>query len=240
MLANNIICSKKKAALCVEEFSDDLNFCNLQQQQKIAYSQWDLYEDEFARMTNEHEKQQRGWNGLERWMASQPHHIRNLGPHDSSYTTHTTTDNMSEKTIEIEMAMPMASEHVPLGRMRGDTLESAQFLTRSNRQPGLDVVPSYMAPTKSAKAKVRSQGPESTKQRYSSANQWNTSTRRGTVFGLGNGDSSSSGGGTAGYQVMKSPSPKNNILHHGQAKWMASYSPDSSGGDERVHHGWRH
>ncbi|KAL8095729.1 protein IQ-DOMAIN 21-like [Apium graveolens] len=208
------------------------------QQQKIAYSHWDLYEDEFAKMINEHDKQQWGWNWLERWMASQPHHIRNLGPHDNSYTTHTTTDNMSEKTIEIEMAMPMASEHVPVGRMRGDTPESAQFFTRSNRQPRLDAVPSYMAPTKSAKAKERSQGLESVKPRYSSANQWNTSTRRGPVFGLGNGDSSSSGGGAAGYQVLKSP--KSNVLHHGQAKWMANYSPESSGGDERVHYGWRH
>ncbi|KAK1366451.1 Protein IQ-DOMAIN like [Heracleum sosnowskyi] len=218
----------------------DLAYAFAFQQQKIAYSHWDLNGDEFAQMTNEHDKQQWGWNWLERWMASQPRHIRNLGPYDSSYTTLTTTDNMSEKTIEIEMAMPMASEHVPMGRIRRDTLESAQYSTRPNRQPGLDAVPSYMAPTKSAKAKVRSQDPVSTRPRNSSANQWNTSTRRGPIFGLGNGDSSSSGGGTAGYQVMKSPSPKNNILHHGQAKWMAGYSPDSSGGDERVHHSWRH
>ncbi|WOH06663.1 hypothetical protein DCAR_0626091 [Daucus carota subsp. sativus] len=208
------------------------------QQQKIAHSHWDLHGDEFAQLSNEHDKQQWGWNWLERWMASQPGHLGNLGPHDSSYTTLTTTDNMSEKTVEIEMAMPMASEHVPMGRLRGNTLELAQFSTRPNRQSGLDVVPSYMAPTESAKAKVRSQGPMTTKPRNSSANQWNTSTGRGPIFGLGNADSSSSGGGTAGYQVLKSP--KSSLLQHGQAKWMTGYSPDSSGGDERFSHGWRH
>lgn len=188
-------------------------------------------------MSNEHEKQQWGWNWLDHRMVSQPHHIRNLGPNDTSYTTLTTTDNMSEKTLEIEMAMPMASEHVPMGRLRG---ESARYSTRPNGQFGLDSVPSYMAPTKSAKAKVKSQGSVSTKPRNSSVSQWKTSTRRSPVFGLGNGDSPSSGGGTARYQIPKSPTPKSSALKHGQAKWMASYSPNSSEGDERVYHGWRH
>lgn len=164
-------------------------------------------------------------------MASQPHHMRNVGPHDSSYTTLKTTDNMSEKTVEMDMAMPMGSEYVPMGRrLSGDALEPARYSTRQNRQTGSDSVPSYMAPTKSAKAKVRSQGPVLAKPRNSSASSWNPSTKRGPV---GNGDSSSSGGGTATYQVQMTPSPKSNGLHHGQPKWMAGYSPDSSGCDER-------
>lgn len=136
---------------------------------------------------------------------------------------------MSEKTVEMDMAMPM-------GLSVDSTLDPARYSTRQNRQPGSDSVPSYMAPTKSAKAKVRNQGPVSVKPRNSSVSSWNASTKRGPV---GNGDSSSSGGGTAAYQVQMTPSPKNNGLHHAHPKWMAGYSPDSSGGDERGH-GWRH
>ncbi|XP_074380618.1 protein IQ-DOMAIN 21-like [Apium graveolens] len=209
-----------------------------QQQQQNEYLHSDLKGDEFAQLSNDLEKQQWGWNWLERWMASQPHHMRNVGPHDNSNTTLKTTDTMSEKTVEMDMAMPLGSDYVPVARrLSGDALEPARYLTRQTRQSGSDSVPSYMAPTKSAKAKVRSQGPVSAKPRNSSASSWNPSTKRGPA---GNGDSSSSGGGTAAYQIqMMTPSPKNNGLHHGQPKWMAGYSPDSSGGDERGH-AWRH
>ncbi|KAL1822292.1 hypothetical protein ACET3Z_009070 [Daucus carota] len=206
------------------------------QQQQNEYLHSDLKGDEFAQWSSEHEKQQWGWNWLERWMASQPHHMRN-GPHDSSYMTLKTTDSMSEKTVEMDMAIPLGSEFVPMGRrLSGDSLEPARYSTRHNQHSGSDSVPSYMAPTKSAKAKVRSQGPVSAKPRNSSVSSWNPSTKRGPA---GNGDSSSSGGGTVSYQVQMTPSPKSNALHQGQPKWMAGYSPDSSGGDERGHL-WRH
>lgn len=192
------------------------------QQQQSEFLHSDPNGEDAEYYANEHEKPEWGWNWLEHWMASQPYHTRNLVPRDSSYTQ--LVDNMSEKTVEMDLVMP-------------ENATNAQYPTRPHpHYSGFDGVPSYMAPTKSAKAKVRSQSSGSGKQRGPSVNQWNPSTKRGPVVGLGNGDSSSSGGGTITYQVPKSPSPKSNGFH-GQAKWMGGYSPDSSGGDEG--HGWR-
>uniref|UniRef100_A0A5B6YH45 DUF4005 domain-containing protein n=1 Tax=Davidia involucrata TaxID=16924 RepID=A0A5B6YH45_DAVIN len=193
---------------------------------------------------NDREKPpQWGWNWLDRWMASQPYHARNLGPRDSSYVTLTTTDDMSEKTVEMDLVAQMGSENINTGRRSGDPIESGPYPTRQQRYAGLDSVPSYMAPTQSAKAKVRSQGPQ--RQRAPSVvGQWNPSTKRGAIIGSGC-DSSSSGGGTASYQAPRSPSPKGNGPRV-QPKWIGGYSPDSSGCDDRAlplglgGNGWRH
>lgn len=123
---------------------------------------------------------------------------------------------MSEKTAEMDLDMALGSGNVTTGRVSENTVESAQYPTRPHRHSGSD----YMAPTKSAKAKVRSQCSGWSKQRVPSINQWNPSTKRGTVIGLSNGEWSSSGGGTATCQALKSPSPTGNGFH-GQAKWMA-------------------
>ncbi|PIN27120.1 hypothetical protein CDL12_00119 [Handroanthus impetiginosus] len=166
-----------------------------------------------------------GWNWLERWMASQPHHRRHLVARE------TTTDDMSEKTVE----MDLGSENYNVGRLNGDYIESSPYRSRPSGGLGSDDTPSYMAPTKSAKAKVRVQGP--IKPGSPPRVQWNSSTKRGNSAGLG-GDSSSSGGGTTYYQAPKSPNPKDN--GRGPGKWM--YSPESS--EERAlasgPHGWRH
>lgn len=218
-----------------------LKFCHLQQQKQSEFLHSDPNRDDAEYYANEHEQPQWGWNWLEHWMASQPYHNRNLGPHDSSYMA--LIDNLSEKTVEMDLVRPVGSENVTHNRLSmEDTVESVQYPTRSHRQSGSDGLPSYMAPTKSAKAKVRTQGSAMTaKPRGPPVNQWNPSTKRGPVVGLGYGDSSSSGGGTTAYQGLKSPSPKGNGFH-GQAKWMGGYSPDSSGGDDRAMggHGWRH
>ncbi|GMJ00527.1 IQ-domain 21 [Hibiscus trionum] len=136
---------------------------------------------------NDREKQW-DWNWLEHWMPSQPYHARQLGLQEGSYMTQPTTtitDNMSEKTVEMDVVTAM------------DSSSYSTQLQPSN-------VPSYMAPTQSAKAKVRSQG--AAKQHGGPyVPQWNPSTKKSPGCA-----SSSSGGGTIVYQATMSPGPKNN------------------------------
>ncbi|XP_065880176.1 protein IQ-DOMAIN 21 isoform X2 [Euphorbia lathyris] len=154
-----------------------------------------------------------GWNWLERWMSSQPYH------NQPSYMTLTTTidDTLSEKTVEMDVTTPP-----PPGINE----------TKHHRQSSLNShFPSYMAPTQSAKAKVRADG--TTRQRGAYVPQWNSSTRKGIGC-----DSSSSGGGTVSYQLTpKSPSPSPN--HNGNPSIHSKRSP-GGGADGHGHgHGWR-
>ncbi|KAL6508309.1 hypothetical protein OROHE_021851 [Orobanche hederae] len=102
---------------------------------------------------------------------------------------------MRDKTIEMDIVMPLGSKDVNIGRRSGDYFESRPFNTsRQIRRLCLDDIPSYMAPTQSAKAKVRGQGP--IKHHSPPRAQWNSTTKReGNVVGLGY-ESSSPGGGT--------------------------------------------
>ncbi|KAL7618940.1 hypothetical protein Lser_V15G03549 [Lactuca serriola] len=179
---------------------------------------------------NDHEKQQWGWNWLESWMASQPYQGHPIGPHDGSHLTQPTSDNISVKTVEMDLVTPVSSEYITTGRLSGETVESAQH-SQSRRQSGSDMVPSYMAPTQSAKAKVRAQN---------SGKNKGQANKKGLAF-----DTSSSGGI---FQAPRSPSP--NLKGYGngangvraQSKWSTGYSPDSSGGDDGSmgRYGWRH
>ncbi|XWS50346.1 hypothetical protein CRYUN_Cryun12cG0080200 [Craigia yunnanensis] len=166
---------------------------------------------------NEHEKAQWGWNWLEHWMSSQPYHARQLGLQEGSYMTlptttktNSTTDNMSEKTVEMDVVTPM---------------DSSPYSTQQQPQSGSNNVPSFMAPTQSAKAKVRSQG-QVKQQRGPYVPQWNPSTKK--VSGC---DSSSSGGGTTIFQATGSPGPKNNGARV-PSRRLGGCSPDASGGGE--------
>lgn len=153
------------------------------------------------------EKAQWGWNWLERWMASQQYHARRLGLHEGSYAM-LGTEDVSEKTVEMDIATPPGSDNLNMGRLSRDTDESIPYPyphpNRKQRQASSENVPSYMAPTQSAKAKVRSQGRQSTLAGLGP--QWNPSTRRGSILGSGC-DSSSSGGGTSGFPAPRSPIP---------------------------------
>ncbi|KAL7230016.1 hypothetical protein ACSBR2_008544 [Camellia fascicularis] len=209
-------------------------FSYQQQQQQQQLLQSGLNGNDSGFYANEREKAQWGWNWLEHWMASQPYHARNLGPRESSYMTLTTTDDNSEKTVEMDLVAPLGSENINMGRISGDPIESGQYPNRQQRNLGLDSVPSYMAPTQSAKAKVRSQA-SAGRQHNPPVAQWNPSTKRGTTVGSGC-DSSSSGGGMAHYHVARSLSPKNDGLRV-QGKWIAGYSPDSSGDERALHLG---
>ncbi|XP_047969202.1 protein IQ-DOMAIN 21-like isoform X2 [Salvia hispanica] len=106
------------------------------------------------------------------------------------------------------------------GWMDDDSIEMGRI---ESQRPAMDNVPSYMAPTQSAKAKVRTQGP--TKQPGPLGNTWNYSTKR-----VGGYDSSSSGGGTP-YQPQRSPNPKD-------GKCLCS--PESSTEGKSFSSGWRH
>ncbi|KAL3653640.1 hypothetical protein CASFOL_003321 [Castilleja foliolosa] len=199
-----------------------------QQQQMLHRDTNDQNDELYA---HEADKAQWGWNWLERWMAAQPHHHRHAAVREN------TTDSMSERTVEMDLVMPLGSENISMGRLSGDYIDSSPYSSQQRRRSGLDDVPSYMAPTQSAKAKVQNQGP--VKQRSPPAAKWNSSTKRGSVVGLGY-ESSSSGGGTTTYQAPRSPNPKDN--NRGLPKWM--YSPESNSEDRALpsvaHHGWRH
>ncbi|PKI64169.1 protein IQ-DOMAIN 1 isoform X2 [Punica granatum] len=193
---------------------------------------------------NEQEKAQWGWNWLERWMSSQPHHVRQSASRGISYvaipttvtatTTATTADDVSEKTVEIDT--PTTDNTSPYAPGRHHRQKSGSNSGGS--------VPSYMAPTQSAKAKVRGQGATPKQQRSPSGPQWNSSTRRGSSFSGPGFDSSSSGTmSSSTYQAPRSPSPKVNGPHRRAA---ANYGPEPIYMDEwmlpAVGHSptWRH
>lgn len=192
-------------------------FINMEQQQQHQFLQLDSNIEEVGFYGNEHRKSQWGWSWLERWMASQPYHNRQNGdgPRD---------DIMSDKNVEMDLLTPSGPENVTMGRLSADTTESFQRQAQMQRHPG------YMAPTQSAKAKVRTQG--LSKHRGASVAQWNPSTKMGAGT-----DSSSSGGGTLSYQAPRTPSPQNNGVH-GPTRWIVGRSPDSNASHDRGR-GWR-
>lgn len=170
-----------------------------------------------------------GWNMLEHWMAAQPCYPRH------KLERGTTIDDMSEKTVEMDCVTQLGLENINMGQSMGDSVESSPYTARQPRRLSSGDVPSYMAPTQSAKARIRNQG--LVKQRSPPTAQWNSSTRTGNGFGLGY-ETSSSGGGTT-YQAPKSPNPKDNNTH-GPGKWI--HSPESSSEERALvsaMHGWR-
>ncbi|XLR28457.1 hypothetical protein S83_056357 [Arachis hypogaea] len=201
---------------------------NSQQQPHNQYMQTAPNSDDMGTYyPNEREKAQWGWNWLERWMSSQPHNVKHLSPRETPYmnlasTTSTTTDNMSEKTVEMDkIATPGPSNNLNMGPMNQDFVDQSPILSRQHQRPPSPSRPSYMAPTQSAKAKVRDQGPS--KPRASPGPQWNSSTKGGSV--TGSGCDSSSSGGTTSYQYTRSPSPKINGFRP-QSRRIVSSNPD--------------
>ncbi|GAB4826211.1 hypothetical protein Ancab_009076 [Ancistrocladus abbreviatus] len=209
------------------------------QQQQYQLLHPDPPIDDTILFANNNEKPQWGWNWLEHWMTAQPYHVHNAGSRESSYLPLTNTDELSERTVEMDMATPINGRVNSMSRPVKEATDFVACTNRQHKQTAFDGgVPSYMAPTQSAKAKVRPLG--SPKQRTLSMSQWNTPTKKGSPLGSGC-DSSSSGGGTTTFKFARSPSPKTNNV---QARKSAGYSPDSSGSsDQMLHlgsHGWRY
>ncbi|XP_052887451.1 protein IQ-DOMAIN 21-like isoform X2 [Gossypium arboreum] len=163
---------------------------------------------------NEREKAQWGWNWLECWMSSQPYPARQLGLQEGAYMAlpraTTTTDNMSEKTVEMDVVTP---------------IKSGSYLTQQQLQSDSSSVPSYMVTTQSAKAKVRSQG-SAKQQRGPYVPEWNSSTKKASGC-----DSSTSGGGPTIYQAPRSPGPKSNGARV-PSRRLRGCSPDAGAGGE--------
>ncbi|KAI3409132.1 DUF4005 domain-containing protein [Psidium guajava] len=192
----------------------------------------------------EREQAQWGWNWLERWMAAQPYNVQQSGVPDHPYmalptitNTTTATNDLSEKTVEMDMVTP---ENMNLGFLGRESGDASPTSARHQRQSSSNNVPSYMAPTQSAKAKVRGQGPG--KQRSPLGPQWNPSTKKGQSPEWGC-DSSSSGGGTTTYQAPRSPIVKVKG-QHGQARRIGGFSPEHMGTDDwtlpAIGRTWRH
>ncbi|XP_023541272.1 protein IQ-DOMAIN 1-like [Cucurbita pepo subsp. pepo] len=153
-------------------------------------------------------------NWLQHWMCSHPYHVPHSNARESyiAPTTATTaTDDMSEKTIEMD---PIA-----LAQLNLDSIELGSYSTRQERVS--KNVPSYMAPTQSTKAKVRSSQGSIKHQRP----KCKMSMTKRSVFGLGC-DSSSSGGGT---QMSRSPMKNGTRLSPIQ---MVGCSPEYTAGGE--------
>ncbi|XP_010541755.1 PREDICTED: uncharacterized protein LOC104815133 [Tarenaya hassleriana] len=151
------------------------------------------------------DRAQWAWNWLDHWMSSQSYTGRNLGPvpynpppypnFSAASATTIPTDNVSEKTVEMDVMTPAS--------FKGDIMDMVdpEFMyLGSNQQAQYHRkspvhVPSYMAQTVSAKAKVRGHTPSSKPQHVP---HWNLSTKAGSGC-----DSSSSG-----YTIPRSPNPK--------------------------------
>ncbi|GAB4858493.1 hypothetical protein Ancab_009969, partial [Ancistrocladus abbreviatus] len=195
-----------------------------QQQQQQQYQLWHPdppIDDKLY--ANKNENSQWGWNWLEYWMVAQPYHIHTRGPSDSSHFIFTSTDDMSERTVEMDIATPPNALVSSMSRSPSVLADLAAYKNRQHKQTTTfnGGIPSYMALTQSAKAKVSPQ--RSTKQQTLSISQWTTSTKRGSPLGPGC-VSSSSGSGTESCRFTTSPSPKPNSVHV-QARKTTGYSP---------------
>ncbi|KAL9672419.1 hypothetical protein QQ045_028669 [Rhodiola kirilowii] len=211
----------------------------MKKERALAYAY--AYQGGEVQYMNEEDKAQWGWNWLEHWMASQPY--QSVPAEGSHAALAATTDDMSDKTVEMEMLTPAGSKAV----YTIDPFESDPTLyvtKRSSNNFNANVsVPSYMAPTQSAKAKARyqSQGHRGSSSPSPQGSKWNPSCTRKSVDARMGCDSSSSGGGTtttttAGpYLPQRSPSPKAfNVTHCSKVRKYGSYSPDSTSyGDHR-------
>ncbi|MED6139256.1 hypothetical protein PIB30_082088 [Stylosanthes scabra] len=205
-------------------------FNSQQEQPQKQYMQTASNSDDMGTYyPNEREKNQWGWNWLERWMSSQPHNVKHVGSRDTRDTPYlnlastTSTDNMSEKTVEMDkVATPGPSSNINMGLTNQDFVDQSPVSSRQYQRPPSPSRPSYMSPTQSAKAKVRDQGP--IKPRASPGPQWNSSTKGVSV--TGSGCDSSSSGGTTSYQYTRSPSPKING-YRPQSRRIINSNPDS-------------
>ncbi|GMY07540.1 protein IQ-DOMAIN 21 [Fagus crenata] len=109
------------------------------QQEQHQLFQLDHNGNDVGPYANEREKAQWGWNWLERWMSSQPHHARQMGHNETSYMTlpntanTATTDEMSEKTVEMDIIAHSGSSN--MGLPNRDSIESSPYPTKQ-RQMG--------------------------------------------------------------------------------------------------------
>ncbi|CAN8254846.1 unnamed protein product [Cochlearia groenlandica] len=160
------------------------------------------------------DRTQWAWNWLDHSLSSQPHHSHQttLDPGLGPYTPPpyppfptagtTTPDDVSEKTVEMDVTTPTREYNMDLRSYR----RQQQAHKQQRKSP--THVPSYMASTASAKAKVRDHGSSVNLQGTTFVPYWNSSTKNMSVNGSGCDSSSSGGPVPTGYLGSKSPNPK--------------------------------
>ncbi|RRT42446.1 hypothetical protein B296_00022427 [Ensete ventricosum] len=178
---------------------------------------------DYAYQLVSHETGQWGWNWLERWMGAQQWGAQHGAPPPqpvSSYVTATAMDGLSEKTVEMDTGR----------RSPVNPMHYSYHLRDEPAQPA--AVPSYMAATQSARAKVRAQAPVAKPHEP----KRNAATRRSRARSDNAADSSSSGGGTSTTINPAARSPSHMGVALGvQTRRHRAYSPDSScGGHDRT------
>ncbi|VVB05035.1 unnamed protein product [Arabis nemorensis] len=174
------------------------------------------------------DRNQLAWNWLDHWMSSQPYTGRQTGlgtgpgqynpppyppfPTAAATTAGTTTpDDVSEKTVEMDVTTPTSLKDKIIGMIDREYIDLGSYRQAHKQRKSPTHIPSYMAPTVSAKAKVRDQGTTVKLQGTSFMPYWNSSTKNGSVNGSGCDSSSSGGAVTTGYPGPRSPNPKIDI-----------------------------
>ncbi|CAA2991447.1 Hypothetical predicted protein [Olea europaea subsp. europaea] len=122
-----------------------------------------------------------GWNLLEK---------RHMVVGERSYVIGTASHDIYKKNAEMDWAVSPGPKIEKIDLFRKDLVERSPYTSRHHAS-SLEDVPSYMSPTKSAKAKVRVRGP--VKPGSPLPSRWNS----GPITGLG-------------YEAPRSPNPKNN------------------------------
>ncbi|KAG2326854.1 hypothetical protein Bca4012_035760 [Brassica carinata] len=197
------------------------------------------------------DRTQLAWNWLDHWMSSRPYTGRQTVPGSSpgpgqynpppyppfptaaATTAGTTTpDDVSEKTVEMDVTTPTSLKDRIKGLIDREYIDLGSYRQAHKQRKSPTRIPSYMAPTASAKAKVRDQGTTVKLQATSFMPNWNSSTKNGSVNGSGCGSSSSCGEVTTGYPGPRSPNPKTDIRRK-----PVSPSQSPTGYGKR---GWRH
>ncbi|CAH8320397.1 unnamed protein product [Eruca vesicaria subsp. sativa] len=197
------------------------------------------------------DRTQFAWNWLDHWMSSRPYTGRQTAPGFSpgpgaynpppyppfltaaATTAGTSTpDDVSEKTVEMDVTTPTSLKDRIIGLIDREYTDLGSYRQAHNQRKSPTRVPSYMAPTASAKAKVRDQGTTVKLQSTSFMPNWNSSTKNGSINGSGCGSSSSCGEVTTGYPGPRSPKPKTDIR---RKPVSPSHSPTGYG-----KRSWRH
>ncbi|KAG7627854.1 putative IQ motif, EF-hand binding, P-loop containing nucleoside triphosphate hydrolase [Arabidopsis thaliana] len=195
--------------------------------------------------SNGPDRNQWAWNWLDHWMSSQPYTGRQTGPGPGpgqynpppyppfpTAAATTTSDDVSEKTVEMDVTTPTSLKGNIIGLIDREYIDLGSYRQGHKQRKSPTHIPSYMAPTASAKAKVRDQGPTVKLQGTSFMPYWNSSTKNGSVNGSGCDSSSSGGAITTGYPGPRSPNPKSDIRRK-----PVSPSQSPTGFGKR---GWRH
>ncbi|KAJ4897508.1 IQ-domain 21 [Raphanus sativus] len=201
--------------------------------------------------SNGPDRTQLAWNWLDHWMSSRPYTGRQTVPGSSPGPGHynpppyppfptaaattagtTTPDDVSEKTVEMDVTTPTSLKDRIIGLIDRQNIDLGTYRQAHKQRKSPTRIPSYMAPTASAKAKVRDQGTTVKLQSTSFMPNWNSSTKHGSINGSGCGSSSSCGEVTTGYPGLRSPNSKTDIRRK-----PVSPSQSPTGYGKR---GWRH